>query len=340
MKDLECRRISAGSSYTEYARLVFPRHANPMGYLYGGHMLHWIIDSGTISLARVLAGEAVLGYIDNVYFLNPVMVGDLLIYRSWVARAGKSSVGIYTEILSAGPRKEGARIVGVAKAIYVSVDGAGRPVPHRICVEASEPWESSLLEYMNRWHESALRAVELFEKSLKDSRERILRIQARSVRRVSAEDGMGGSIMYAGRLMLFLDEVAAIVAHNYARSNVVTASVDQMIFSKPIRVGDFIEIGAALTRTWRSSMEIEVSVRSYTSGEVKTRSFFTFVKLGEDGRPAPLDPYEPATPEEMEAWEEAEARRRSRMEDLSRMARYKEALIDVEKLPRKPLTLP
>ncbi len=71
-------------------------------------------------------------------------------------------------------------------------------------------------------------------------------------------------------------------------------------------------------------MEIEVTVKGYEGPDnIKTRSYFTFVKIDELGRPEPLKPYEPVTPEEAEAWEEADLRRRSRIEDLEKISRYK-----------------
>lgn len=322
MSRKEC--VDVGNTYSEYIRVVFPRHANPAGFLYGGYMLNWIVDSGMISILKTIGKDAVLGYIDNVYFLNPVIIGSMLIYRSWIARAGRSSLDIYTEIISYYRRTNEHRIVATAKSIYVCVDQNGRPEPHGLCIESREDWGKKLVDYIDRWHEKTLSIIKKAKEGMDKTKDRVLRHSLRTVRRVSIEDTMTSDIMYAGRLMLMLDEAAGIVAGQYAGSGVVTASVDQMIFNSPIRVGDVIEIGAALTRTWRTSMEIEVTVKRYGSpSDIKTRSYFTFVKIGDLGKPEPLKPYEPVAPEEVEAWEEADIRRRSRVEDLDRVSKYK-----------------
>lgn len=321
---MSSRCIGVEDTYSEYIRVVFPRHANPAGFLYGGYMLNWIVDSGVISILKTIGKEAVLGYMDNVYFINPVTIGSMLIYRSWIARAGKSSLDIYTEIISYYRKTNEYKIVAAAKSIYVCVDQNGRPEPHGLCIDGRESWGKKLIEYMDKWHEKALAAIEKAKSSMGEAKGRLLRHHLRTVRRVSSEDTMTSNMMYAGRLMLMLDEAAGIIASQYAGSGVVTASVDQMIFTSPIKVGDVIEVSASLTRTWRTSMEIEVTVKGYEdSDNIKTRSYFTFVKIDDLGRPEPLKPYEPVTPEEVEAWVEADFRRKSRIEDLEKISIYK-----------------
>jgi len=321
--------IGISETYTEYTRVVFPRHANPAGFLYGGYMLHWIVDSSVMSIIKTVGREPVLGYIDNVYFINPVKIGAMLVYRSWLAGSGRSTLDIYTEIIGYTPREKSFTIVASAKSIYVNIDRSGRPAPHGICVEGRNGWEKRLADYMALWHERSIAIIRRAKEQKGLEMERVLRHQAKTLRRVSPEDTMTSDIMYAGRLMLMLDEISAIVAHSYSGSVVVTASVDQMIFNSPIRVGDVLEISASLTRTWRTSMEIEVDVRSHIDRkDLKTRSYFTFVKVGDDGRPKELRPYTPITPEEVEVWEEAETRRRVRLGDLERISRYKGLYIE------------
>jgi acyl-CoA hydrolase len=299
--------------------------------------LHWIIDSSMTSIIKSIGKEPVLGYIDNVYFINPVKVGSMLIYRSWLARAGKSSLDIYTEIIGYSSIDRGFVMVASAKSVYVNIDQDGKPASHNMCIEASSSWGKRLIEYMESWHEKSLEVIKKAKEARKYEKERILRHQARTLRRVSTEDTMTSNIMYAGRLMLMLDEISSIVAHSYAESPVVTASVDQMIFSSPIRVGDILEITASLTRTWRTSMEIEVEVRSsINKRDLKTRSYFTFVKVDESGKPRELRPYAPLTPEEVEVWEEADLRRKARLEDLERISKYKGLYIEYRQGDKHP----
>jgi acyl-CoA hydrolase len=103
--------------------------------------------------------------------------------------------------------------------------------------------------------------------------------------------------MFGGKLMEYMDKVAAISAMRHARKRVVTASTDSLDFLAPIHVGEVIEVEAFVTWTRRSSMEIYVSVNSENlySGVRKTTvtAFFTFVALDESGKPSSVAPVVP-----------------------------------------------
>lgn len=105
--------------------------------------------------------------------------------------------------------------------------------------------------------------------------------------------------MFGGKLMEYMDKVAAIAAMRHARKRVVTASTDSLDFLAPIRIGDVIEVEAFVSWTNRSSMEIYVSVTTENlySGQrdVTVTAFFTFVALDEHGKPSPVPAVQPET---------------------------------------------
>lgn len=109
--------------------------------------------------------------------------------------------------------------------------------------------------------------------------------------------------MFGGKLMEYMDKVAAIAAMRHARMQVVTASTDSLDFLAPIRVGEVIEVEAFVTWTKRSSMEVYVSVVSENlySGEKKktVTAFFTFVALDDQGKPAKVPAVIPETDAEI-----------------------------------------
>ena len=108
--------------------------------------------------------------------------------------------------------------------------------------------------------------------------------------------------MFGGKLMEYMDKVAAISAMRHARMQAVTASTDSLDFLAPIQIGEVIEVEAFVTWTNRSSMEIYVSVNSENlySGVRKTTvtAFFTFVALDDNGKPAAVPAVIPETEEE------------------------------------------
>jgi len=109
--------------------------------------------------------------------------------------------------------------------------------------------------------------------------------------------------MFGGKLMEYMDKVAAISAMRHARMQAVTASTDSLDFLAPIRVGEVIEVEAFVSWTNRSSMEVFVSVHSENlfSGERKTTvtAFFTFVAIDDNGKPAIVPTVIPETEEEI-----------------------------------------
>lgn len=109
--------------------------------------------------------------------------------------------------------------------------------------------------------------------------------------------------MFGGKLMEYMDKVAAIAAMRHARQRVVTASTDSLDFLAPIRIGEAIEVEAFVTWTNRSSMEVYVSVISenmYSAARRTTvTAFFTFVALSEDGKPTAVPPVQPESELEM-----------------------------------------
>ncbi|MCR2802862.1 acyl-CoA thioesterase [Paenibacillus soyae] len=128
--------------------------------------------------------------------------------------------------------------------------------------------------------------------------------------------------MFGGKLMEYMDKVAAIAAMRHARKRVVTASTDSLDFLAPIRIGDVIEVEAFVSWTSRSSMEIYVSVtrEHLYSGEreVTVTAFFTFVGLDEQGKPAPVPAVVPETEFERQLYDNAPERhalRKKRKQD-------------------------
>ena len=99
--------------------------------------------------------------------------------------------------------------------------------------------------------------------------------------------------IFGGWLMSIMDSAAGTVAAHYSRGRAVTIAVDGMIFHKPVKVGDVVSVYADVISTGRSSMKIEVSawrrIRAGDEMDRVTHAVFTFVAIGEDGRPRVIE---------------------------------------------------
>ena len=110
-----------------------------------------------------------------------------------------------------------------------------------------------------------------------------------------------GNLM-GGRLLHWMDIASAISAHRHCGRIVVTASVNNVSFTQPIRLGEIVTINAKVSRAFNSSMEVflDVWVENNTTGEQKkcNEAIYTFVAVDQLGNPITVPELIPETEEE------------------------------------------
>ena len=112
--------------------------------------------------------------------------------------------------------------------------------------------------------------------------------------------------LMGGRLMHWMDIVSAISAQKHSNRIVVTASVDNVSFSKAIQLGNVVTLKARVTRAFSSSMEVRIDVEAedIPSGKKfdSNSAFFTFLAVDQSGRPIDVPGVIPETDEEKELY--------------------------------------
>ncbi len=125
-----------------------------------------------------------------------------------------------------------------------------------------------------------------------------------------------GNLM-GGRLMHWMDIAAAIAAQKHCNCPVVTASVDNVSFNNPIKLGNLLTIEAKLTRSFNTSMEIYLQVWGEDlSAQYKyltNEAYLTFVALDPNGRPRKVPAVKPQTEIEQKMYDGALRRRQLRL---------------------------
>ncbi len=125
-----------------------------------------------------------------------------------------------------------------------------------------------------------------------------------------------GNLM-GGRMMYWMDIAAAISAMRHSNSPVVTASVDNVSFNAPIRLGHIVTIESYVTRAFNTSMEVRIVVHGEDKIQgvkyLSNMAYFTFVALGLDGSKKNLSEVIPETEYEKELYEGALRRRQLRL---------------------------
>ncbi|MDA8354049.1 MAG: acyl-CoA thioesterase [Firmicutes bacterium] len=122
--------------------------------------------------------------------------------------------------------------------------------------------------------------------------------------------------IFGGKVLAYIDEVAAIAAMRHAQRPVVTASIDSVDFLSPVQEGDVLTVESFVTWTGRTSMEVYIQVmceRGPGGERHQTAvSFVTMVAVGEDGQPVEVPPVQPETEKEKELYRTAPERQRIR----------------------------
>ncbi len=125
-----------------------------------------------------------------------------------------------------------------------------------------------------------------------------------------------GSV-FGGVVMSWIDIAAAIVAQRHSGRTCVTASIDELHFLRPIRLGYVVNLTAHITAVHRTSCEVAVMVvgENPRTGEKfhTAKAYLTFVSLDEEGRPIPMPELLVKTAEEKRDSHEAGLRRSHRM---------------------------
>jgi acyl-CoA hydrolase len=136
-------------------------------------------------------------------------------------------------------------------------------------------------------------------------------------------DANNGGNVHGGVIMYLCDEVAGIAAVRHSGCRVVTVAMDRMTFLHPVYVGHLLTLKATVNAAWSTSMEVGVRVEAENirSGEVTATStaYLTMVALDDDGRPTPVPPIAPETPEEERRAREAQLRRDNRLAERERI---------------------
>ncbi|WP_154857053.1 acyl-CoA thioesterase [Cyclobacterium xiamenense] len=149
--------------------------------------------------------------------------------------------------------------------------------------------------------------------------------------------------LMGGKLMHWMDVVAAISAQRHSNSIVVTASVDNISFKNPIAQGNVVTLKAQVTRAFSTSMEVFIEVFAEDiPANLKYathKAFFTFVAVDDQGRPVPVPSLEPVSQTEKELYAGALRRRQLRLILANRMdpkdATELKSLFDLEGVSQK-----
>jgi acyl-CoA hydrolase len=138
---------SASESLTEMVQVVLPNDANPLGFILGGTVMHLIDIAGAIACHRHTRTLLVTAAVDDLQFLHPIKVGDLILLKARVTCTFTTSLEVQVDVFSEETLTGDRQLTSRAFLTFVAVDRGGGRVPvtpllvetdeeRRICEEA------------------------------------------------------------------------------------------------------------------------------------------------------------------------------------------------------------
>ena len=141
---------SPSASTTTVVKLMMPMDANVSGNVFGGTILKLIDEVGSIAAFRHARRNVVTASVDQMDFLAPVYIGDLLRVTASVNYVHETSMEIGVRVEAEDPLTGKVRHTGTCYLICVALDENRRPTP----VPALNPETD---QEKRRWAEAEVR---------------------------------------------------------------------------------------------------------------------------------------------------------------------------------------
>ena len=119
----------ASESRTEMVQVVLPNDANPLGFILGGTVMHLIDIAGAIAGHRHTRSLLVTAAVDDLQFLHPIKVGDLIILQSHVTCTFTTSLEVQVDVHSEETLTGRRLLTSRAFLTFVAISRDGSRIP-------------------------------------------------------------------------------------------------------------------------------------------------------------------------------------------------------------------
>jgi acyl-CoA hydrolase len=116
-------------SRSDYSEICLPNSTNLLGNMLGGHVMHLVDLCGALAGMRHARGTVVTASVDQMTFLHPVHLGDLVILKSQVNRVFRTSMEVGVKVWVENLHTTELRHISSAYLTFVALDREGKRVP-------------------------------------------------------------------------------------------------------------------------------------------------------------------------------------------------------------------
>jgi acyl-CoA hydrolase len=113
---------------SDYAEVCLPNDANTLGNMLGGNVMHLVDLCGAIAAMRLARCPVVTVAIDQMTFLHPIRVGELVRLKSQVNRVFRTSMEVGVKVWVENLQSAELRHTSSAYLTFVALDTAGNRV--------------------------------------------------------------------------------------------------------------------------------------------------------------------------------------------------------------------
>lgn len=110
----------------EMSFLAEPTDVNYGGHVHGGEVMKWMDQIGYAIAVKYSKGYAVTKFVDNIDFMNPMRIGDLVHLQASITSTGNSSmtikISVNSENLQTGKSVDNCSCT----MVFVAVDASGK----------------------------------------------------------------------------------------------------------------------------------------------------------------------------------------------------------------------
>ena len=121
--------VPTEESKVTLARVMGVMDANNYGDVHGGVIMRAVDEAGAVAAVRHSNGPAVTAFMDQMAFLEPVKLGDLLTTQAQVNWTGRTSMEVGVRVTVQRMSVEGEIHVASAHLVFVAIDKEGKPRP-------------------------------------------------------------------------------------------------------------------------------------------------------------------------------------------------------------------
>lgn len=314
---------------------VYSSMTNDKGRIKPGVVLKLIDVAGCVPAKRHLGPslDPVTASIDRMDFFSPVNPWEILILDSRMTRVWNTSMETRVVVTAWCFRTGVSRAIANAYMVTVAVkdNASAKALPHEIpALQPITPEDRLLMRSAD-----VRKEYRQFERS----RTRFIPIVDEedapvvAHQRMTPQDSNGlASNIFGGVILSQMYQTAQVCMEQFMGSEAfVCVRQERMDFLDPTRIGDLLETKAVISRTWKTSVEVQVEcyaypetvneaqVSEYRRGPQQPRrvatTFFVFVGISDQCQPEAVPTWTPVSPRQQERARTADTRRRLREDE-------------------------